>query len=101
MLTSREIDPAFLRRFERKLMLGLPDSSTRVEMIRQLLPAEVMNNKAHHQWSTAVLQELAELSEGFSGDELRIAFKEASMHLIRQAISSTHKSEANQFKKNL
>lgn len=91
-LIIRELDSAFLRRFERKLMLGLPDLLTRVEMIRQLLSPDIKANGTPQKWSNEVLNQLAELSEGFSGDELRIAFKEATMGLIRQAINSTNKS---------
>lgn len=80
---SRDIDTAFLRRFERKLLLALPDSSIRMAMIRGLVPVAV-------DWPADVLLQMAELSEGFSGDELRIAAKEAAMSQIRRAISLTN-----------
>lgn len=81
----REIDPAFLRRFERKMMFGMPDSVTRKCLIEQFL-------QPFKKWNIQKQNELTALTEGFSGDDIRIACKEVSMKMIRDAINLGIKS---------
>lgn len=76
----RDIDPAFLRRFEQKLLIGLPDSDERTQLIHLFLPLT-------RQWSKESQTKLANLTKGLTGDEIRIACKEATMQKIRQVIS--------------
>lgn len=75
-----DIDPAFLRRFEQKLLIGLPDNDERKQLIQHFLPLS-------SNWSSASKTKLSDLSKGLTGDEIRIACKEATMQKIRQAIS--------------
>lgn len=86
----RELDSAFLRRFERKMLFGLPDSSARIEIIKQLLP------KSQY-WSSVELTGLSELALDFTGDDIRVACKEASMKMVRNAIESATKSKCSFF----
>lgn len=79
-LFFRDIDSAFLRRFEQKLLIGLPDSDERKQLIQQFLPSS-------QHWSTESKTKLSDLTKGLTGDEIRIACKEATMQKIRQAIS--------------
>lgn len=79
MTHFRDIDPAFLRRFEQKLLIGLPDENERIQLIQHFLPLTL-------HWSTESLAELSSLTNGLTGDEIRVACKEASMQKIRQAI---------------
>lgn len=74
-----DIDPAFLRRFERKILIELPDSRARLEIFKSLIP-DVVN------WEKDLQDELADETASFSGDEIRIACKEATMMLIRKNI---------------
>lgn len=83
-LLYRELDPAFLRRFERKMLFGLPDSAARIEIIKQLLP------KSQH-WPQPEMLLLSELALDFTGDDIRVACKEASMKMVRNAIESATK----------
>lgn len=80
MICYRDIDPAFLRRFEQKLLIGLPDSDERRQLIQHFLPLS-------QHWSTESKTRLSQLSEGLTGDEIRIVCKEATMQKIRRAIS--------------
>lgn len=78
-LISREIDQAFLRRFERKLLIDVPSFNERKNLIKHYLPAAQF-------WRESDLDELALSSENFTGDDIRVAVKEANMMLIRKKI---------------
>uniref|UniRef100_A0A182QCL9 AAA+ ATPase domain-containing protein n=1 Tax=Anopheles farauti TaxID=69004 RepID=A0A182QCL9_9DIPT len=72
-----ELDPAFLRRFERKILVDLPSADGRKELIEHLLPTVTT-------WPEQEIQQIVTLSEGWTGDEVRLACKEASMMLLRE-----------------
>lgn len=76
-----EIDEAFLRRFERKILIELPSSENREKMINQLLPCTKT-------WKTNKMNQLIESSDGFTGADLKIACKEATMVQIRNKLHS-------------
>lgn len=82
---NREIDEAFLRRFERKILIDLPNAENRVNIINELLP--ITKN-----WTTTQLNSLIESSDGFTGADLKIACKEAAMAQIRNGLKSNHKT---------
>lgn len=73
------IDEAFLRRFEQKILVGLPTEGDRVQLIHQYLPAT-------RTWPLENMEELARISDGFSGDEIRLAAKQTDMIQIRKAM---------------
>lgn len=75
----REIDQAFLRRFERKILIDIPSFDDRQILIKHFLPSS-------QRWRDEDLQELALLSENFTGDDIRVAIKEANMMIIRKNI---------------
>lgn len=78
----REIDQAFLRRFERKILIDVPSFSERQTLIKHFLPAS-------QYWRDEDLDELALVSENFTGDDIRVAIKEANMMIIRKKIRNT------------
>ncbi|XP_055305836.1 katanin p60 ATPase-containing subunit A-like 2 isoform X2 [Sitodiplosis mosellana] len=80
-----EIDEAFLRRFERKILIDLPSCENRADIMNQLLPTT-------KQWSVNKMNQLIEASDGFTGADLKIACKEASMIQIRNKLKSSNKS---------
>lgn len=82
---SREIDEAFLRRFERKILIDLPNDENRSNIINQLLPCT-------KSWPSTKMTQLIESSGGFTGADLKVACKEASMIQIRYKMQSNHKS---------
>lgn len=84
---NREIDEAFLRRFERKILIDLPNDENRTKIINQFLP----NTKL---WGVNKIEQLIESSGGFTGADLKIACKEASMKQIRKKLKS-NKHSAN------
>lgn len=92
MFFSREIDPAFLRRFEKKLMVGLPNDTDRWNIICHFLP---------HLSTTPMNKEISTMTNGLTGDDLRIACKEASMQKIRNAIKEKNNYNDQDFIKQI
>ncbi|KAI8128142.1 hypothetical protein FF38_08187 [Lucilia cuprina] len=81
-----EIDQAFLRRFEKKVLVQLPNEVERAMMIGKLLPLNV--KLTEQQMSTLVT-----MSEGFTGDEIRLACKEIAMQMVRKITNVKLKGE--------
>lgn len=73
-----ELDNAALRRFPKRIYIGLPDRATRMSMITKLLA-----NQAHSLRSYQ-LDDLARLTEGYSGSDLTALAKDASLGPIRE-----------------
>lgn len=82
-----EIDAAFLRRFERKILIDLPDDKSRMEIVKHLLPDV-------NQWADNCLADIVLLSDGLTGADLRTSCKEASMKQIRCLIQSNSTKSA-------
>ncbi|KAK3929439.1 Protein SUPPRESSOR OF K(+) TRANSPORT GROWTH DEFECT 1 [Frankliniella fusca] len=81
-----EIDPAFLRRFEKRIFIGLPDRECRQEIIRSGVnfhvdPASLQDPE----W-----QALLDRTEGFSGSDITDLVKNALYQPIRELTSTTH-----------
>lgn len=83
-----EIDPAFLRRFERKILIDLPQAKDRIGIILGFIPTA-------KNWCHNKLTELSQISDGFTGDELRIACKETSMMEVRRAVQNKNTKNKN------
>lgn len=79
-----EIDAAFLRRFERKVLVELPDVNERMKLFQQFLHDLLVKDEKK-------LFEIAKNCEGFTGDEIRIACKELGMQKINMVYSSPSK----------
>ncbi|ALC48833.1 CG10793 [Drosophila busckii] len=77
-----DIDEAFLRRFEKKLLVQLPTAAERCSLIKRLLGSVLS-------LQTRQLEQLVRLSEHFTGDEIRLACKEISMQRMRCATRAT------------
>lgn len=76
-----DIDVAFLRRFERKILVDLPDDRSRANIIKHFLP----NTST---WPENCWNELISISLNLTGSDLKMACKEASMQQIRLLIQS-------------
>lgn len=81
------IDEAFLRRFEQKILVPLPRLEDRQELLKQFIPAT-------RTWPEENVQELAMISEGFTGDDIRLIAKQTDMIQIRKAV---HLSEGGHY----
>ena len=74
----QELDNAALRRFPKRIYIGLPDKNTRISMITKLL-----ENQSHSIRSYQ-FDELARLTDGYSGSDLTALAKDASLGPIRE-----------------
>uniref|UniRef100_A0A1I8IEQ7 microtubule-severing ATPase n=1 Tax=Macrostomum lignano TaxID=282301 RepID=A0A1I8IEQ7_9PLAT len=74
-----EIDPAVVRRFGRRLYIGMPDSRCRLNLLSCLLAKHDSVDV-----SEAELRELAELTDGYSASDLANLAREAAMEPLRQ-----------------
>ncbi|GAU88729.1 hypothetical protein RvY_01368 [Ramazzottius varieornatus] len=74
----QELDLAALRRFPKRIMISLPDEEARISMLRNLL-------KNHqHRLDQNDFEEVADLTEGYSGSDLAALAKDAAMGPIRE-----------------
>ncbi|XP_023174090.2 katanin p60 ATPase-containing subunit A-like 2 [Drosophila hydei] len=80
-----DIDEAFLRRFEKKLLVQLPTAAERSNLISRLLGTTLS-------LTPKLLEQLTTLSEHFTGDEIRLACKEVSMQRMRHATRACRES---------
>lgn len=85
-----DLDWAFIRRFQKRILVPLPDHHTRLMMFKL--------HTSHLGISTDVdLHELARLSEGFSGSDIRDVAQSAQLKLIGEFFES---GQANDKKAN-
>ncbi len=73
-----ELDNAALRRFPKRIYIGLPDLATRASLIRKLLDNQSHNLDAYD------IQEVARLTDGYSGSDLTAVAKDAALGPIRE-----------------
>ena len=73
-----ELDNAALRRFPKRIYIGLPDINTRISLISKLLNSQSNSLRDHH------IQELAQLTDGYSGSDLTALAKDAALGPIRE-----------------
>lgn len=73
-----ELDNAALRRFPKRIYIGLPDKSTRISLINKLLRQQT------HSLRDYQIDELARLTDGYSGSDLTSLAKDASLGPIRE-----------------
>ncbi|KAI8433954.1 hypothetical protein MSG28_012113 [Choristoneura fumiferana] len=83
-----EIDPAMLRRLEKRIHIPLPDHKTRAELFTLYLSGAV---GAH-------VSELASRTEGYSGSDIKLVCKEALMSGVRKMLPNMGRGAPNQRK---
>ncbi len=76
-----DLDWAFIRRFQKRILVPLADSSTRLSMLK-LYTSNLQIAK------DVDLRELARLSEGFSGSDIRDVCQSAQLSLIGEFFES-------------
>lgn len=76
-----DLDWAFIRRFQKRILVPLPDSSTRLNMLQHY--SSNLNIA-----SDVDLPELARLAEGFSGSDIRDVCQSAQLSLIGEFFES-------------
>ncbi|XES76182.1 MAG: AAA family ATPase [Candidatus Bathyarchaeia archaeon] len=76
-----DLDWAFIRRFQKRILVPLPDHNTRVNMLK-FYTGNLQTEK------DVDLHELARLSEGFSGSDIRDVCQSAQLSLIGEFFES-------------
>lgn len=91
-----ELDPAMLRRLEKRILVDLPTQDARKKMIEHHLPPSVTTNENGIQLSTEInYDKIAELTEGYSGSDIRLVCKEAAMRPVRKIFDLLENHECN------
>ncbi|VVB15755.1 unnamed protein product [Arabis nemorensis] len=73
-----DLDEAIIRRFERRIMVGLPSVESREKILRTLLSKERTENLDFH--------ELAQMTQGYSGSDLKNFCTTAAYRPVRELI---------------
>jgi SpoVK/Ycf46/Vps4 family AAA+-type ATPase len=76
-----DLDWAFIRRFQKRILVPLPDHPTRLNMLKLYSSTLQVNGDVD-------LHELARLSEGFSGSDIRDVCQSAQLSLIGEFFES-------------
>ncbi|CAI5470483.1 unnamed protein product [Closterium sp. Yama58-4] len=76
-----DLDEAIIRRFQRRIMVGLPDAGNRELILRSIL-------KHEHVDADVDYRELAQLTEGFSGSDLKTLCTAAAYGVLREALAA-------------
>ncbi len=75
-----DLDPAVVRRFERRIYVPLPDRGAREEIFRIHLRGVELADDVD-------LAELAELTVGYTGSDIRLVCREAAMEPVRELMA--------------
>ena len=76
-----DLDWAFIRRFQKRILVPLADSATRLSMLKLYSSTLAIDTDVD-------LQELARLAEGFSGSDIRDVCQSAQLSLIGEFFES-------------
>ncbi|CAI5492349.1 unnamed protein product [Closterium sp. Naga37s-1] len=76
-----DLDEAIIRRFQRRIMVGLPDAGNRELILRSILQHEHVDADMDY-------HELAQLTEGFSGSDLKTLCTAAAYGVLREALAA-------------
>lgn len=76
----QELDEAALRRFSKRVYVTLPDNQTRIVLLKRLLA------KHNDPLTEEELNQMSELTEGYSGSDLTGLAKDAALGPIRGKI---------------
>lgn len=77
------LSPALLRRFERRILVDTPDSASRLAILNKFVP------------NTEGVSYIADMTDGWSGDDLRVLCKEAAMASLRRVVASAEKMRSH------
>lgn len=87
-----DLDPAMRRRLEKRIYIPLPDQYARSELVNIFLGAIPIADDVDS-------AELVSLTEGYSGADIQIAFREASMMPMRRLLNVFNPLQLSEMKK--
>ncbi|ESO12368.1 hypothetical protein HELRODRAFT_63272 [Helobdella robusta] len=90
-----ELDHALLRRLEKRILIGLPNLEARKSMFEHHLPPVVCPEDNNRTKLLADLNynDLASLTDGYSGSDIYVVCKEAAMRPLRKVFSILENSK--------
>ncbi len=88
-----DLDPAMRRRLEKRIYIALPDYGARLELVNLFLQSVPVSDDVD-------CIELALRTEGYSGADIQIAFRDASMMPLRRLLNIFSPSQISEMKKN-
>lgn len=86
-----DLDEAIIRRFERRIMVGLPSTENREKILKTLLSKEKAEN--------VDFRELATMTEGYTGSDLKNLCITAAYRPVRELIQRERKKDLARKKK--
>lgn len=78
------LDAAFIRRFEKRIYIPLPEEHARVKMLKLNL------GDNHHEVKEGDFKRMGRETDGYSGSDISILIRDALMAPIRKVQSATH-----------
>ncbi|XP_045813461.1 uncharacterized protein LOC123907304 isoform X2 [Trifolium pratense] len=87
-----DLDEAIIRRFERRIMVGLPSVENRENILRTLLAKEKVDDGLD-------FKELATMTEGYSGSDLKNICTTAAYRPVRELIQQEIKKDTEKKKR--
>ncbi|KAJ3116890.1 Katanin p60 ATPase-containing subunit A-like 2, partial [Nowakowskiella sp. JEL0407] len=85
-----DLDIAMLRRLEKRILIDLPDLEARLEMFRENLQPSIDNIPISPDID---YHELAKLTDGYSGSDIKLICKEAAMKPLRALFDAIEAAE--------
>ncbi|NWI11550.1 KATL2 protein, partial [Crypturellus soui] len=82
-----ELDPAMLRRLEKRILVDLPSKEARQAMIRHWLPP-LSNSQGVELRTDLDYGLLGQETEGYSGSDIKLVCKEAAMRPVRKIFNA-------------
>lgn len=76
-----DLDPALLRRLEKRILVPLPEEEDRASMFRMLLTEDIADV------SSMSFDEFAQKTKGYSGSDIHLVCKEAAMQPLRRLMN--------------
>jgi katanin p60 ATPase-containing subunit A1 len=84
-----DLDPALLRRLEKRILVPMPGKEARKEMLKSyLLRYNCLIEERD-------FEEVATLTEGYSGADMKLLCKEAGMRPVRRILKNIEELESN------
>ncbi|OHT13176.1 Katanin p60 ATPase-containing subunit A-like 2 [Tritrichomonas foetus] len=75
-----DLDPALLRRLEKRILVPLPEEEDRAEMFRTMLTPDIAD-------SDLPFEDFAKRTKGYSGSDIHLVCKEAAMEPLRRLMN--------------
>ena len=82
-----ELDPAMLRRLEKRILVDLPTTEARVQMFRHHLPPVIHPPGGMRISCQLDYEHLGVVTEGYTGSDIQLVCKEAVMRRVRSIFS--------------